>query len=83
LAGRQRRPTTPAGWAGEATFAYSWPDAEAKARAAVRWLRERAERRGLAIEEWCEESEYLAWHTRKHVPVALLPRGVRVGRQLQ
>ena len=27
---------TPAGWAGEASFAYSWPDAEAKARAAVR-----------------------------------------------
>jgi hypothetical protein len=46
---------TPAGWAGEATFAYSWPDAEAKARAAVGWLRTRAERAGLAVEEWCEE----------------------------
>ena len=46
---------TPAGWAGEATFAYSWPDAEAKARASVRWLRASAERRNLAIDEWCEE----------------------------
>jgi Acyclic terpene utilisation family protein AtuA len=46
---------TPAGWAGEATFAYSWPDAEAKARAAVGWLRTRAERTGVPVEEWCEE----------------------------
>jgi hypothetical protein len=46
---------TPAGWAGEATFAYTWPDAEAKARAAVGWLRTRAERAGLPVEEWCEE----------------------------
>jgi len=46
---------TPAGWAGEARFAYSWPDAEAKARAAVAFLRERAERAGLAVEEWLEE----------------------------
>ena len=46
---------TPAGWAGEATFAYSWPDAEAKARASVGWLRTRAERAGLPVEEWCEE----------------------------
>ncbi len=46
---------TPAGWAGEATFAYSWPDAEAKARAATSWLRARAERAGLAVQEWCEE----------------------------
>lgn len=45
----------PAGWLGERTFAYGWPDAEAKARAAVRWLRERAIRNGLAVEEWCEE----------------------------
>ncbi len=35
---------TPAGWAGEATFAYPWPDAEAKARAAVRWVKQRADR---------------------------------------
>ncbi len=37
----------PAGWAGEATFAYSWPDAEAKARAAVAWVRRRAEQGGV------------------------------------
>ena len=30
---------TPAGWAGEARLAYSWPDAEAKARAALRFVR--------------------------------------------
>jgi hypothetical protein len=46
---------TPVGWAGEATFCYPWPDAEAKARAAVGWLRDRAVRDGLAVEEWCEE----------------------------
>ena len=45
----------PVGWAGEAMFAYSWPDAEAKARAAVRWLRQRAEANGVAVAEWCEE----------------------------
>ncbi|MEP6660098.1 MAG: acyclic terpene utilization AtuA family protein [Acidimicrobiales bacterium] len=46
---------TPAGWAGEATFSYPWPDAEAKARAAVRWVRRRAEQREVAVQEWCEE----------------------------
>ena len=46
---------TPAGWAGEAIFAYSWPDAEAKARAAVRFVRTRATRAGLPVREWCEE----------------------------
>jgi len=46
---------TSAGWSGEARFAYPWPDAEAKARAAVRWVRERAEARGIAVEEWHEE----------------------------
>ena len=47
---------TPAGWAGEAMFAYSWPDAEAKARAAVRFVRAagRGGRR-RRCEEWCEE----------------------------
>ena len=45
----------PAGWAGEATFAYSWPDAEAKARAAVAWVRQRAEQAGVGVDEWCEE----------------------------
>jgi hypothetical protein len=46
---------TPAGWAGEARVAYSWPDAEAKARAALRFVRERAMANGVAVEEWREE----------------------------
>ncbi len=46
---------TPAGWAGEARVAYSWPDAEAKARAALAFVRGRADTRGLPIEEWHEE----------------------------
>jgi hypothetical protein len=46
---------TPAGWAGEARIAYSWPDAEAKARAALAFVRAKAEQRGIAVEEWCEE----------------------------
>lgn len=46
---------TPAGWAGEARLAYSWPDAEAKARAALRFIRSRAEAQGLAIDGWREE----------------------------
>jgi hypothetical protein len=46
---------TPAGWAGELRVSYSWPDAEAKARAATAWVREGAQQRGLPIDEWCEE----------------------------
>jgi hypothetical protein len=46
---------TPAGWAGEARLAYSWPDAEAKARAAMAYIRGRAEAAGVLIEEWHEE----------------------------
>jgi hypothetical protein len=46
---------TPAGWAAEARVAYPWPDAEAKARAALAFIRGRAERAGIAIEEWREE----------------------------
>jgi hypothetical protein len=46
---------TPAGWAGEARFAYSWPDAEAKARAALAFVRGRAEQAGVAVQEWHEE----------------------------
>jgi hypothetical protein len=45
----------PAGWAGETRLAYSWPDAEAKARAALGFVRRRAAVLGLAIEEWHEE----------------------------
>ena len=46
---------TPAGWAAEARLAYSWPDAEAKARAALRFIRTRAETSGIPIDEWREE----------------------------
>ena len=46
---------TPAGWSAEARVGYSWPDAEAKARAAVRFLRGRAEADGMQVEEWHEE----------------------------
>lgn len=46
---------TPAGWAGEVRFAYPWPDAEAKARAALGFVRRRAEQAGVAVEEWHEE----------------------------
>ncbi|MCU1452585.1 MAG: hypothetical protein JWN46_731 [Acidimicrobiales bacterium] len=46
---------TPAGWSGEARFAYPWPDAEAKARAAMSWVRRRAEANGVAVEEWHTE----------------------------
>jgi hypothetical protein len=34
---------------------YSWPDAEAKARAALSYLRRRAEAIGMVVEEWHEE----------------------------
>ena len=46
---------TPAGWSGETRLGYSWPDAEAKARAALSFIRRRAEAAGLAIDEWHEE----------------------------
>ncbi len=46
---------TSAGWAGESMFAYPWPDAEAKARAAVRWVKQRAIKAGVPVEEWWEE----------------------------
>jgi hypothetical protein len=47
--------STPAGWAGEARLAYSWPDAEAKASAALAFLRTRADENGVPVEEWREE----------------------------
>jgi len=46
---------TPAGYSGETKVAYPWPDAEAKARAAVRYLRHRAEQLGVPVLEWHEE----------------------------
>ena len=45
----------PAGWAGDAVMAYSWPDAEAKARAVNANFRRRVEASGLEVEEWLEE----------------------------
>lgn len=45
----------PAGWSAEVRLAYSWPDAEAKARAAISWVRARAAQLELPIEEWHEE----------------------------
>ena len=36
-------------------MAYSWPDAEAKARAALAFIRRRAEAAEAPVLEWCEE----------------------------
>jgi len=46
---------TPAGWSGEARVSYGWPDAEAKARAALSFLRGRAKKAGEEVLEWREE----------------------------
>ncbi len=46
---------TPSGYSGEARMAYSWPDAEAKARAAARFMAARAEQLGVPVLEWHEE----------------------------
>src|SRR3954451_300631 len=46
---------TPAGWAGEGRMTYTWPDAEAKARDGLRFVRGRAEAAGVPVEEWVEE----------------------------
>ena len=46
---------TPAGWSGEARVSYGWPDAEAKARAALTFIRGRAEALGSEVLEWREE----------------------------
>ncbi len=46
---------TPAGWAGECRVTYTWPDAEAKARAALGYVKARALADGVPIEEWWEE----------------------------
>jgi len=46
---------TTAGHSGEARMAYSWPDAEAKARAAARFLHARADDLGIDVLEWHEE----------------------------
>jgi hypothetical protein len=46
---------TAAGYSGEARLPYGWPDAEAKARAAARFLRARADDLGIEVLEWHEE----------------------------
>lgn len=46
---------TPGGWSCELRATYGWPDAEAKARAAVRYLRGRADAIGMDVREWHEE----------------------------
>ena len=43
------------GYSGEARLPYSWPDAEAKARSAARFLRNRADQLGIEVLEWHEE----------------------------
>jgi hypothetical protein len=45
----------PAGWCGEFTMTYSWPDAEAKVRTMMGYLRDRSEAIGVPVLEWCEE----------------------------
>ena len=45
----------PAGYSGEVRCTYGWPDAEAKARSAVRYLRDRASAIGMDVLEWQEE----------------------------
>jgi hypothetical protein len=45
----------PAGWAGEARVAYSWPEAVEKAKAAAAIFVRRVEDAGLTVDEWCVE----------------------------
>jgi hypothetical protein len=45
----------PAGWAGEARAAFSWPDAAEKAKATAAILAKRVEMAGLEVAEWCFE----------------------------
>ena len=44
-----------AGYSGEMRLGYPWPDAEAKARAAARFMAARAEQLGVPVLEWHEE----------------------------
>jgi hypothetical protein len=46
---------TPAGWAGDCRITYSWPDAEAKARTALGYVKARCVAAGVPVEEWWEE----------------------------
>ncbi|HBX76071.1 MAG TPA: hypothetical protein DEG43_00355, partial [Acidimicrobiaceae bacterium] len=52
---QRQLPYPPSASSCELRATYGWPDAEAKARAAVRFLRHRAEVIGLQATEWCEE----------------------------
>lgn len=45
----------PQGFSNEVRFAYGWPDAHAKARWSVRYLKQRAEELGIEVTQWCEE----------------------------
>lgn len=66
---------TPAGWADEARFAYPWPDAEAKARAAMGYVRARAEAAGIAVDEWWGECFGAgAWGPRPDDPAEVIGR---------
>ncbi len=42
----------PAGWSGETRIAFSWPDAEEKARALTAIFMKRVELTGLTVDEW-------------------------------
>jgi acyclic terpene utilization AtuA family protein len=44
-----------AGWSGETRVAFSWPDANEKAKATAAILRKRVEMAGLAVDEWLVE----------------------------
>jgi hypothetical protein len=46
---------TPAGWAGECRLTYTWPDAEAKARAALGYVKARTQAAEVPVDEWWEE----------------------------
>ena len=46
---------SPAGWSCEVKMGYSWPDAEAKARSALRYIKHRAEVLNIPVLEWWEE----------------------------
>ena len=69
---------TTAGYSGEARLAYPWPDAEAKARAAARFLVARAEQLGVEVREWHEEYLGVAAFGGPTVDLARLD-GERVG----
>jgi hypothetical protein len=45
----------PAGFAGESVVTYAWPDALAKTRFVLEFIRTESARRGHDVEEWCEE----------------------------